>query len=264
MAEQIILTGKFDLAKTYESVESWKDAWHISDMSVDRGMFMFEIRGMETVNIEIFGTGKVIINTDDFADPAELIAMIEARLRTIDHDRPVKLRLEDPKKHIRFLPVTAELIAKRALWVEEWSAEPSLSVPARDVIVKLALARRKRIIAQCRHPNAGEIEPGRDGYLRDLNHLGIPPSEVDHWKGQRIFGEIDVCMDESGDCRFQKWEEDYEDQAEKGDWTDFLLSRFEETCIFDLEIEQAKKGKIRKRARCSHELADAMHVPSKD
>jgi len=257
-----VLQGEFDYSRSFNFINSWPDAVGVVDTS--KGGFDFCLRGMSGVKIQVYGTGKVIINTDDFTDPAELIAMIEARLRAIDHDRPVKLKLEDPKKHIRFPPVTAELIAKRALWVEEWSAEPNLPAPVWDVMFRLALARRKRIIAQCRHPDAGEIAPGRDGYLRDLNHLGIPPSEVDHWKGQRIFGEIDVCMDESGDCRFPKWEEDYEDQAEKGDWTDFLLSRFEETCIFDLEIEQAKKGKIRKRARCSHELADAMHVPSKD
>jgi hypothetical protein len=248
MAEQIVLTGKFDLAKTYDSAKSWQDTQVVSD--IQRGMFTFEIRGLTMVSIEICGTGKVIINTDDYIDPAELIVIAELRLRAIDHDRPVKLNFDK----VRLQSLTAQLIAERALWVEEWSREPNLPAPVWDVIVKWALARRRRISAQCHHRSAGEIAPGHDEYLTDLEKLGIWPGEVEHRKGLRILREIKACIDENGEWSIPEWEEEYGGCA---DYIDYVNSRFEQRCIFDLEIGQARARRSSgssPRARSSLEL----------
>jgi len=237
MAEQIVLTGKFDLAKTYDSVKLWQDARRVSD--IEKGMFTFEIRDLKTVNIEVYRTGKVIINTDDYVDPAELIVIAELRLRAIDHDRPVKLNFDK----VRLQSLTAQLIAERALWVEEWSREPNLPALVWDVMVRWALARRRRIFAQCHHLSAGEIAPGHDEYLTDLKKLGIWPGEVEQRKGLRILREIKVYMDENGEWSTPEWEEECGDCAGCEDYIEYVNSRFEQRCVFDLEIGQARAGR---------------------
>ena len=246
-----MLTGKFDFAKTYDSVKSWQDARRVSD--IERGMFTFDIRDLKTVNIEVYGTGKVIINTDDYVDPAELIVIAELRLCAIDHDRPVKLNFDN----VRLQSLTAQLIAKRALWVEEWSREPNLPAPVWDVMVRWALARQRRIFAQCHHRSAGEIAPGHDEYLTDLKKLGIWPGEVEHRKGLRILREIKACIEENGEWSIPEWEEEYGDCAGCADYIEYVNSRFEQRCIFDLEIGQArarKRNGSSPRARSSLEL----------
>ncbi|MCJ7815493.1 MAG: hypothetical protein MUP31_05505, partial [Xanthomonadales bacterium] len=63
MAEQIVFRGEFDWRETYDLVRYWEDAVEFVDTS--NGGFDFRLRGVKDVNLQVYQTGKVIINTDD-------------------------------------------------------------------------------------------------------------------------------------------------------------------------------------------------------
>jgi len=167
MAEQIVFRGEFDLAKTYDFVRSYEEAHKISQ--VENGGFTFQIRGLKEIKIQVYGTGKVIINTDDYADPAELIRIAENILWGPE-DGIVKLQLEK----VQFMQSTAYLIAVDFV-AKEVGVESSNPLHERDRMVKWEAARLRRIYAQAGHPMAGELAPGGDEYRRTLEELGVLP-----------------------------------------------------------------------------------------
>jgi hypothetical protein len=165
MAEQIVLGGQLDLAETYGFIQSWEEAHRITE--IQNGGFTFEIRGLKEVKVQVYGTGKVIINSDDYADPAELIRIVELALWGPD-DRPVKLRIEK----VQPMPSTAHNIAAASL-AKEVGIESSDLFRDTDRLVKWEAARLKRIYAQEAHPNAGELAPGGEEYRTTLEELGV-------------------------------------------------------------------------------------------
>ena len=165
MAEQIVLRGDFNLEETYDFVRSWEDAEGVSEIC--KGGFTFSIRGLRDVKVQVFGTGKLIINTDDYADPAELMRIVELMLWGPD-DEPVKLGLEK----VQFMQstvynITVASVARKA------GIESSELLRDPDRLTEWELARLKRIYAQVDHANAGELAPGADDYRRRLEELGV-------------------------------------------------------------------------------------------
>jgi len=167
MAEQIVLQGEFDLAETYNLVKSFEETSHLSD--IEKGGFTFQLQGLKEIKIQVYGTGKVIINADDYADPAELIRIAELALWG-PGDRPVKLRLEK----VQLMPSTVHIIAVDSL-MKEMGVKSSDPLHDWDRMVKWEAARLRRIYAQAGHPKAGEIAPGGEEYKRVLEEIGVFP-----------------------------------------------------------------------------------------
>lgn len=111
----------------------------------------------------------MIIHTDDYSDPAELIRIMELALWG-DDDQPVKLRVEK----VQLMPSTAHSMAVASI-AKDLGINSSDIVRDWDRLVKWEKARLKRIYAQECYSKAGELAPGSDEYRRTLEELGVLP-----------------------------------------------------------------------------------------
>jgi hypothetical protein len=70
----IMLQGDFDYEALYEGLEDKKLFEHVSSFEPQR--YSFHLKDVPGIFIQVYPTGKVRIDTDDFCDPYDLVRII--------------------------------------------------------------------------------------------------------------------------------------------------------------------------------------------
>jgi hypothetical protein len=189
MAEQIVLSGGFDFERTYEFLKSFCETESITD--IQKGGFTVRYKGLKDVNVQFYDTGTVIINGDDYSDPADLIRLAEQGLCRSDQT-PVKLIL----RTWRIRSIDAEWFV-RAFLLRELNALSAESLELFNREVHWQLARLRRVFQMTAHSTADELLAGRREYHRTLNELGLLPQTtepLDQGLGQLGASEHKGCQ----------------------------------------------------------------------
>lgn len=111
LAIRIMLQGDFDYDALYEVLGNKEFFEHVSDMEPQR--FSFHLRGVRDVFYQVYPTGKVRIDTDDYSDPYDLVRII--------HEAAWLASGRNPRFKVlscSFLPSTIERIGLRVIKME--------------------------------------------------------------------------------------------------------------------------------------------------
>ncbi len=165
MAEQIVLRGDFDLAKTYEFLNDCDEVDWIVDTQI--GGFTVRFRDLRDISIQFYSAGTALVNTDDYSDPADLIYLAEQAAVGREGEF-IKFSV----KSYRHNPTDSEWFARALLLREMGVLSPeALNMLNREV--RWFIARLKRINQATAHRSIGNVAPGGDDYRRTLEELGI-------------------------------------------------------------------------------------------
>ncbi len=165
MAEQIVLRGDFDLAKTHAFLNDCDEVESIVDTQI--GGFTVRFRDLRGVSFQFYSAGTALVNTDDYSDPADHIYLAEQAAVGREGEF-IKFSV----KSYRHNPTDSEWFT-RALLLREMGVLSPEALNTLNREVRWFIARLKRICQAAAHRRIGKVAPGGDEYRTTLEELGI-------------------------------------------------------------------------------------------